>query len=125
MLELRPVKVLFNRYAREIYENFTCSYHSSEPLRITFTREPTLVEEGAPVALMETQAWESTEEYTNEGKHSSVVRLLNGHRTVTCRVYDAGNMEVAQMVSQIMYINPIWIARKLLRFYTIADYCLC
>ncbi|XP_071516712.1 basement membrane-specific heparan sulfate proteoglycan core protein-like isoform X3 [Panulirus ornatus] len=102
MLELRPIKVLFNRYSREVFVNFTCSYHSSEPLRITFTREPTLLQEGAPVSLMDTQAWE----YSNGGKYYSVMRLLNGHRTVTCRVYDAGNMEVAQMVSQIMYSNP-------------------
>ncbi|XP_069938272.1 basement membrane-specific heparan sulfate proteoglycan core protein isoform X44 [Cherax quadricarinatus] len=107
MLELRPIKVLFNRNAREVYENFTCSYHSSEPLRITFTREPTLVEDGTPVALMDTQAPHSTEEYTNGAKHFSVLRLLNGHRTVTCHVYDADNMEVAQMVSQIMYVGHI------------------
>nr|XP_045613717.1 basement membrane-specific heparan sulfate proteoglycan core protein-like isoform X12 [Procambarus clarkii] len=105
MLEIKPFKVLFNWHDREVYENFTCSYQSSEPLRIAFTREPTLVEDGALGSLTDTQAPHIAEEYTNGAKHFAVLRLLNGHRTVTCRVYNADNMEVAQMMSQILYVG--------------------
>lgn len=108
MLELRPIRVLFSQTAREVTENFTCSYHSSEPLRMTITREPTWVEDGAPAALMDSQAPHLIEEYAHGAKYFSVLRLLRGHRTVTCRVYDASNKEVAQMSSQILYTSKEW-----------------
>lgn len=109
MLELKPIKVMFNRYAREVYENFTCSYHSSEPLHITITREPTWVDKDShPAALSAAEAPHSTDEYTNGARHYSLLRLLHGHRRVTCRVYDSSNKEVAQMVSQILYTNNNW-----------------
>ena len=113
MLELRPIKVLFSRQAREVYENFTCSFHSTEPLRITITREPTWVEDGAPAALMDSQAPHLIEQYAHGAKYFSLLRLLRGHRTVTCRVFDTSNKEVAQMSSQILYTNKDWTARKL------------
>ncbi|XP_045130066.1 basement membrane-specific heparan sulfate proteoglycan core protein-like isoform X13 [Portunus trituberculatus] len=112
MVELRPIKVLFSQQAREVYENFTCSYHSTEPLSMTITREPTWVEDGAPAALMDSQAPHLIEQYAHGAKYFSLLRLLRGHRTVTCRVFDASNKEVAQMSSQIFYTYKDWTARQ-------------
>ncbi|XP_050723887.1 basement membrane-specific heparan sulfate proteoglycan core protein-like isoform X5 [Eriocheir sinensis] len=108
MLELRPIRVLFSRTEREVTENFTCSYHSSEPLRMTITREPSWVEDGAPAALMDSQAPHLIEQYAHGAKYFSLLRLLRGHRAVTCRVYDASSKEVAQMSSQILYTYGDW-----------------
>lgn len=108
MLELRPIRVLFSQSAKEVTENFTCSYHSTEPLRMTITREPTSVEDGAPAALMDSQAPHLIHQYAHGAKYFLLMRLLRGHRTVTCRVYDASNKEVAQMSSQIIYTNNDW-----------------
>ncbi|XP_066985998.1 basement membrane-specific heparan sulfate proteoglycan core protein [Macrobrachium rosenbergii] len=105
MLELRPMKVLFSHNFRERYANFTCSYHSSEPLRVVFTLEPALAKGETPFALMATNSPYNTERYTSGAKHYVTLRILRGHKTVTCRVYDASNMEVAQMVSQILYVS--------------------
>ncbi|XP_042860326.1 basement membrane-specific heparan sulfate proteoglycan core protein-like isoform X47 [Penaeus japonicus] len=103
MLELKPTKVVFNQDDYERYENFTCSYHAYEPHRIRVTIEPALAKN--PSALTDLRFPYDTEEYRNGEKHFITLRLINGHRTVTCRVYDEKNMEVAQMVSQIIYIG--------------------
>lgn len=108
MLELRPIRVLFSRTEREVTENFTCSYHSSDPLRMTITRQPSWVEDGAPAALMDSQAPHLIEQYAHGAKYYSLLRLLRGHRAVVCRVYDASIKEVAQMSSQILYTYGDW-----------------
>lgn len=105
LLELRPMKVLFPRDAYDHYENFTCSYYAYERHRIVITAEPNLLEGHGPVALTDTKIPYSTQEYRNGEKHFITLRLFNGHRTVTCRVFDADDKEVAQMVSQIMYVR--------------------
>lgn len=111
MLELKPTKVVFNQDDYERYENFTCSYHAYEPHRIRVTIEPALAKN--PSALTDLRFPYDTEEYRNGEKHFITLRLINGHRTVTCRVYDEKNMEVAQMVSQIIYIGGGRRAREL------------
>ncbi|XP_047486479.1 basement membrane-specific heparan sulfate proteoglycan core protein-like isoform X19 [Penaeus chinensis] len=105
MLELKPTKVVFKQDDYELYENFTCMYHAYEPYRILFTIEPELVKDDDPFALMDVRLPYNTEEYRNGEKHFITLRLINGHRTVTCRVFDEKNMEVAQMVSQIIYFG--------------------
>lgn len=75
---------------------------------MTITREPTWVEDGAPAALMDSQAPHLVEQYAHGAKYFSLLRLLRGHRTVTCRVYDTSSKEVAQMSSQIIYTNTDW-----------------
>lgn len=105
VLELKPTKVIFRRDDHELYENFTCMYHAYEPYRILFTMEPEMVKNDDPFALRDIRLPYNTEEYRNGEKHFITLRLINGHRTVTCRVFDEKNMEVAQMVSQIIYIG--------------------
>lgn len=105
VLELKPTKVVFKQDDYELYENFTCLYHAYEPYHIWFTIEPESVKDDDPLALMDVRLPYNTEEYRNGEKHFITLRLINGHRTVTCRVFDEKNMEVAQMVSQIIYIG--------------------
>lgn len=108
MLELRPIRVLFIQSAREVTENFTCSYHSTEPLQMTITHEPTWVVDGALATLMDSQAPHLIKQYAHGAKYFSLLRLLRGHRTVTCRVYDASSKEVAQMSSRVLYTSKNW-----------------
>lgn len=101
-LELQPLAVIFNTVYDYEYHNFTCSYNSSQPLRIKLRSEPKLQEEpeflAAPLYHRP-----SRYEYPYGETVKETLLLRRGHEYVRCALYDARDFAVANAYAFIRY----------------------
>ena len=105
MLELTPIKVAFPRTRAKKRVKFTCSYHSSQKLKLVFVTEKELRRYPSSSArqIAPANLWHQNRiSYRYKDYQEKYIDLDRTIKFVKCQVKDDRDMVVAEVVSEII-----------------------